>query len=121
MDNELWAGKPVAAELVSAISSGLAKSDVHGPDELQAVGRRQQKMFSDLMFVVEIEPFSSTAIWWPPAGSHRGNRRWSGAVHRQRHSAVADGRFVGTDGQLTRLTVTKPPKSAQSNRSGCSR
>jgi hypothetical protein len=56
--DELWAGKPVAAELVSDDFVGhWPDRDVRGPGELQAIIDETQRMFSDLMFVVEIEPF----------------------------------------------------------------
>ncbi len=51
-------GKPVAAELVSDDFVGhWPGREVTGPDELQAVVDETQKMFSDLTFVVEVEPF----------------------------------------------------------------
>jgi hypothetical protein len=59
--NELWAGKPVAAELVSADFVGHWPSrDVAGPDEMQAIVDETQQMFSDLVFVVEYWTGTST-------------------------------------------------------------
>jgi hypothetical protein len=83
--NELWAGKPVAAELVSGDFVGhWANRDVHGPDELQAIVDETQSMFSDLKFVVEIEPFVDRDLV---------AARWIGT------GATADGpaRFTGND------------------------
>ena len=58
--------------------------EVNGPDELQAVVDETQKMFSDLMFVVEIEPFVDRDLV---------AARWVGT------GATADGpaRFTGND------------------------
>jgi SnoaL-like polyketide cyclase len=83
--NELWAGKPVAAELVADDFVGhWPDREVNGPDELQAVVDETQKMFSDLMFVVEIEPFVDRDLV---------AARWVGA------GATVDGpaRFTGND------------------------
>ena len=83
--NELWAGKAVAAELVADDFVGhWPDREVNGPDELQAVVDETQKMFSDLMFVVEIEPFVDRDLV---------AARWVGT------GATADGpaRFTGND------------------------
>ena len=83
--NELSAGKPVAAELVADDFVGhWPDREVNGPDELQAVVDETQKMFSDLMFVVEIEPFVDRDLV---------AARWVGT------GATADGpaRFTGND------------------------
>ena len=83
--NELWAGEPVAAELVSGDFVGhWPNRDVHGPDELQAIVDETQSMFSDVKFVVEIEPF---------VGGDLLAARWVGT------GATADGsaRFTGND------------------------
>ncbi len=65
--NELWAGKPVAPELVSDDFVGhWPTRDVHGPDELQAIVDETQTMFSELEFTV------------PGASSWRGT-----TVHRR--------------------------------------
>ena len=79
------AGKPVAAELVADDFVGhWPDREVNGPDELQAVVDETQKMFSDLMFVVEIEPFVERDLV---------AARWVGT------GATADGpaRFTGND------------------------
>jgi hypothetical protein len=93
--NELWAGKPVAAELVSADFVGhWPNRDVHGPDELQAIVDETQTMFSDLKFVVEIEPFVGgdllAARWIGTRTTADGPVRFTGNDIRR----VADGRFV---------------------------
>jgi hypothetical protein len=83
--NELWAGKPVAAELVSDDFVGhWPNREVNGPDELQAIVDETQEMFSKLMFVVEIEPFTDRDLL---------AARWIGT------GATADGpaRFTGND------------------------
>jgi hypothetical protein len=83
--NELWVGKPVAAELVSDDFVGhWPDRDVHGPGELQAIVDETQSMFSDLKFVVEIEPFVDRDLV---------AARWIGT------GATADGpaRFTGND------------------------
>jgi hypothetical protein len=55
--NELWAGKPVAAEVVSADFVGhWPDRDVHGPAELQAIVDETHTMFSELEFTIEIGP-----------------------------------------------------------------
>jgi SnoaL-like domain len=55
--NELWAGQPVAAEVVSDDFVGhWPDRDVHGPAELQAIIGETHKMFSDLTFAIEIGP-----------------------------------------------------------------
>lgn len=55
--NELWAGKPVAAEVVSDDFVGhWPDRDVHGPGELQAIIGETRKMLADLTFAIEIGP-----------------------------------------------------------------
>jgi hypothetical protein len=93
--NELWAGKPVAAELVSGDFVGhWPDRDVHGPDELQAIVDETQKMFSDLTFVVEIEPFVDrdlvAARWIGTGATGDGPSRFTGNDILR----FADGRFV---------------------------
>ena len=86
--NELWAGEPVAAELVSADFVGhWPNRDVHGPDELQVMVDETRTMLTDLRFEVEVEPFVGrdlVAARWIGTGATADG----GAVHRQRHSAV---------------------------------
>ena len=93
--NELWAGKPVAAELVSDDFVGhWPGREVHGPDELQAVVDETQKMLSELMFVVEIEPFVDgdlvAARWIGTGTTGEGPVRFTGNDILR----FADGRFV---------------------------
>jgi hypothetical protein len=55
--NELWAGRPVAGEVVSDDFVGhWPDRDVHGPAQLQAIIDETQKMFSGLAFTIEIGP-----------------------------------------------------------------
>jgi SnoaL-like domain len=55
--NELWAGKPVAAELVSDDFVGhWPDRDVRGPDELQEIIGETRNMLADLTFAIEIGP-----------------------------------------------------------------
>jgi hypothetical protein len=93
--NELWAGKPVAAELVSDDFVGhWPGRDVHGPGELQAIVDETQSMFSDLKFVVEIEPFVDrdlvAARWIGTGATDDGPARFTGNDILR----FADGRFV---------------------------
>jgi hypothetical protein len=93
--NELWAGKPVAAQLVADDFVGhWPDREVNGPDELQAVVDETQKMFSDLMFVVEIEPFVDrdlvAARWVGTGATAHGPARFTGNDILR----FANGRFV---------------------------
>jgi hypothetical protein len=67
---------------------------VHGPDELQAIVDETQTMFSDLKFVVEIEPFVAgdllAARWIGTGTTADGPVRFTGNDILR----VADGRFV---------------------------
>jgi hypothetical protein len=83
--NELWAGRPVAAEIVSDDFVGhWPDRDVHGPEELQAIIAETQTMFSDLTFTIEVGPLADGDL---VAG------RWVGT------GAIQDGpmRFTGND------------------------
>jgi hypothetical protein len=91
----LWAGKPVAAELVSDDFVGhWPDREVRGPDELQAVVDETQQMLSELMFVVEIEPFVDrdlvAARWIGTGSTDQGPARFTGNDILR----FADGRFV---------------------------
>jgi SnoaL-like domain len=93
--NELWAGKPIAGELVSEDFVGhWPDREVHGADELQAIVDETQQMMSELMFVVEIEPFVDrdlVAARWIGTGATRdGPARFTGNDILR----FADGRFV---------------------------
>ena len=93
--NELWAGGPVAAELVSADFVGhWPNREVTGPDELQSIVDETQKTFSDLTFVVEVEPFVDghmlAARWIGTGATAGGPARFTGNDILR----VVDGRFV---------------------------
>jgi hypothetical protein len=93
--NELWAGEPVAAELVSDDFVGhWPNRDVHGPDELQVIVDETLTMFSDLTFVIEIEPFVDrdrvAARWIGIGATDDGPVRFTGNDILR----FADGRFV---------------------------
>jgi SnoaL-like domain len=55
--NELWAGKPVAAEIVTndVVGHWPDRQD-HGPDELQAIIAETRNMLADLTFAIELGP-----------------------------------------------------------------
>ena len=93
--NELWMGKPVAAELVSDDFVGhWPHREGNGPHELQTIVDETQTMFSDLMFVVEIEPFVDrdllAARWIGTGATAEGPARFTGNDILR----LADGRFV---------------------------
>jgi hypothetical protein len=93
--NELWAGKPIAAELVSADFVGhWPDRDVHGPAELQAIVDETHAMFSELEFTIEIEPLvdrDMVAARWIGTGATRdGPARFTGNDILR----FADDRFV---------------------------
>jgi SnoaL-like domain len=57
--NELWAGRPIAAGIVTPDFVGhWPDRDVHGPDELQQIVEQTRNMMADLTFAVEIGPMS---------------------------------------------------------------
>jgi SnoaL-like domain len=92
---ELWAGKPVAAELVSDdFVAHWPNREVHGPDELQGVVDETHKMFSELKFTIEIEPFIErdlvAARWVGSGATDDGPARFTGNDILR----FADGRFV---------------------------
>jgi SnoaL-like polyketide cyclase len=82
--DELWTGKSVAAELVSDDFVGhWPDREVRGPGELQEIVDETQKMFSDLMFVIDVEPFverDMMAARWTALGRRRRVRRGSPAT-----------------------------------------
>jgi hypothetical protein len=93
--NELWAGQPVAAELVSDDFVGhWPDRDVHGPAELQAIIDETQKMFSDLTFTLEIGPLVDGDLmagrWAGTGTTEDGPMRFTGNDILR----VANGRFV---------------------------
>ncbi len=93
--DELWAGKPVAAELVSADFVGhWPDRDVHGPDELTKLIDETHAMLSELKFVVEIAPFVDgdlvAARWIGTGAAADGPKRFTGNDILR----FADDRFV---------------------------
>jgi hypothetical protein len=71
--NELWAGRPIAAEIVSADFVGhWPGRDVHGPDELQRIVEQTRNMMADLKFAIEIGPMVDGDL---VAGRWAGTRR----------------------------------------------
>jgi SnoaL-like polyketide cyclase len=93
--DELWTGKSVAAELVSDDFVGhWPDREVRGPGELQAIVDETQKMFSDLMFVIEVEPFVErdmvAARWIGTGATKEGPARFTGNDILR----FADDRFV---------------------------
>ncbi|OBI84345.1 nuclear transport factor 2 family protein [Mycobacterium sp. 1245805.9] len=54
---ELWAGRPIAAEIVTEDFVGhWPDRDVHGPDELQGIVEQTRSMVADLNFAVQLGP-----------------------------------------------------------------
>lgn len=83
--NELWAGAPVAAQIVSDDFVGhWPDREVHGRADLQAIIDQTRNMFDDLSFVIEVGPLVEGDL---VAG------RWAGA------GTTADGpmKFTGND------------------------
>jgi hypothetical protein len=72
--NELWAGRPIAAEIVTKDFVGhWPDRDIHGPEEVQQTVEQTRNMMADLNFAVEIGPMSDgdlVAGRW--AGTGRG-------------------------------------------------
>ena len=92
---ELWTGKAAAAELVSDDFVGhWPTRDVHGPDELQAMVDQTHMMFSELQFVVDVEPFVErdlvAARWVGTGATKDGPARFTGNDILR----FANGRFV---------------------------
>src|SRR5947209_8158746 len=55
--NELWAGQPIAAEIVTEDFVGhWPDRDIHGPDELQRIVEQTRNMVSDLSFAIQVGP-----------------------------------------------------------------
>lgn len=91
----LWAGEPVAAELVSDDFVGhWPDREVHGPDELQEVIAETRNLLSDLTFTIEVGPLVDgdlVAGRWAGAGtSEQGPMRFTGNDILR----IADGRFA---------------------------
>jgi hypothetical protein len=92
---ELWAGEPVANDLVSEDFVGhWPDHDVHGPEELYAMIDKTLTTLTDLRFVIEVEPFVEgnmlAARWIGTGAMPDGPKRFTGNdIFR-----FADGRFV---------------------------
>ncbi len=75
--NELWAGEPVAAEIVTDDFVGhWPDREIHGPDELQAIVAETRTMFSELAFAIELGPLvdgDMVAGRWIGTGTAGGN------------------------------------------------
>lgn len=55
--NELWAGQPIAAEIVTEDFAGRwPDREIHGPDELQQTVRQTRNMMAYLKFPIQIDP-----------------------------------------------------------------
>lgn len=71
---ELWAGRPIAGEIVTDDFVGhWPARDVHGPEELQQIVEETRNMMADLNFAIEIGPLRDgdfVAARW--VGSGRG-------------------------------------------------
>ncbi|OBG57529.1 MULTISPECIES: nuclear transport factor 2 family protein [unclassified Mycobacterium] len=56
---ELWAGRPVASEIVMVDFVGhWPGRDVHGPEELARVVDETRNMMADLTFAIQLGPFA---------------------------------------------------------------
>lgn len=93
--NELWAGQPVARELVTDDFVGhWPNREVHGPAELHEIVEETRDMLADLKFVIEVGPFADgdlLACRWIGTGAARnGPTRFTGNDILR----MADGRFV---------------------------
>ncbi|MCV7416651.1 ester cyclase [Mycolicibacterium litorale] len=93
--NRLWAGEPVAAELVAEDFVGhWPGREVHGPAQLQAIIDETHAMLSDLTFEIEVGPLVDGDLvagrWVGSGTSEQGPMRFTGNDILR----VADGRFV---------------------------
>ncbi|OBI74021.1 ester cyclase [Mycobacterium sp. E740] len=92
---ELWAGVPVAAELVTDDFVGhWPHRVVRGPAQLEAVVSETHRMLSDLEFMIEVEPFVGgdmlAARWIGTGATQDGPKRFTGNDILR----IADGRFA---------------------------
>lgn len=81
--NELWAGEPIAREIVSGDFVGhWPTRDIRGPDELQAIVDQTRRELRELMFVVDVGPFVDgdlvAAHWISTGCTKRGPARFTG-------------------------------------------
>ncbi len=93
--DELWAGQPVADELVSDDFVGhWPDREVRGPTQLQSIINETQQMFSDLKFVIEVGPIVEddlvAARWVGTGATPEGPVRFTGNDILR----VSNGRFV---------------------------
>ena len=93
--DELWAGQPVAFDIVSEDFVGhWPDREVHGPDELHAMVDKTRSMLTDLQFVIEVEPFVEgdmlAARWIGTGAAPDGPKRFTGNDMLK----IADGRVV---------------------------
>jgi predicted ester cyclase len=93
--DELWAGRPVANELVSDDFVGhWPNHEVHGPDELHAMVDKTRMTITDLRFVIEVKPFVEgdmlAARWIGTGAMPDGPKRFTGNDVFK----FANGRFV---------------------------
>lgn len=87
---ELWAGRPVASEVVTDDFVGhWPGRDIHGPEELSRIIEETRNMFADLDFTVELGPLSEGDL---VAG------RWVGT------GRGPDGRVTFTGNDILRLS-----------------
>lgn len=93
--DELWAGDPIAGELVTDDFVGhWPERVVRGPSELQAVVSETHRMLTDLNFVIEVAPFVDgdmlAARWIGTGAAEDGPKRFTGNDILR----IADGRFA---------------------------
>ncbi len=93
--HELWAGRPVANDVVSDDFVGhWPDCEVHGADELAAMIDKTRTMLSELRFVIEVGPFVEgdllAARWIGTGAMPDGPKRFTGNDILR----FADGRFV---------------------------
>ncbi|BBY80406.1 ester cyclase [Mycolicibacterium pulveris] len=92
---EVWAGEPVAGEVVTEDFIGhWPDRVVRGPAALQEVVDETHRMFAELKFVIEVEPFVEgdllAARWIGTGAAKDGPKRFTGNDILR----VADGRFA---------------------------
>jgi SnoaL-like domain len=91
----LWAGEPVAAELVTDDFVGhWPDREVHGPAELEAIIEETRKNLSDLTFRLEVGPLADGDLvagrWVGSGNTEQGPTRFTGNDILR----VVDGRFA---------------------------
>jgi SnoaL-like domain len=95
--SELWAGKPIAADIVTDDFVGhWPDRDVHGPAELEAIIEQTRDMFADLTFTVEVGPLvdgDHLAARWSGRGKS-GDGETMAVFFGNDILRLADGRFV---------------------------